>query len=399
MQNHYWLWQEKKFNMSRVIFHIDMNSYFASVARAMQSDLEGQCVAVSNSLAPHGIISSATYEAREYGVHSAMTNKDALQLCPHLIIVETDFEAYKRYTKKFFDIVRSYSVYIEPASIDECYVDVSETIKQFKRPLDLAWIIQNRLLEELKLPCSIGVASNKFLAKMASDLKKPLGITVLRKNQLRDKLWPLSISEMYGIGKISAKKLIENGILSIGDLVDEKNYQKVKLLLGSQAEKLILNAKGFDPSALEYNQSIQSISQSKTYTKEIEQYEEIVAELKRLTNKVCIRAVEKEMQGRHISLVIRNHHLKTIIRSISIEKHTKEFDAIYQNVLMLQEKHYDGSPVKLLGVSLGSLIGKGQNNVQLNLFELPKIDIKEELNKKIPNANFIYLKDYKNETK
>lgn len=376
-----------------------MNSYFASVARAMQSDLEGQCVAVSNSLSPHGIISSATYEARAYGVNSAMTNKDALQLCSHLIIVETDFEAYKRYTKKFFDIVRSYSAYIEPASIDECYVDVTEPIKQFKRPLDLAWMIQNQLLTELKLPCSIGIASNKFLAKMASDFKKPLGITVLRKNQLKDKLWPLSISEMYGVGKVSAKRLVENNITTIGDLVVEKNHQKIKLLLGSQAEKLILNAKGFDPSPLEYNQSIQSISQSKTYSKELEQYEEIISELKRLTNKVCIRANEKEMLGRHISLVIRYHHLKTIIRSISIEKHTKNFDEIYQNVLMLLEKHYDGSPIKLLGVSLGSLIGKGQNNVQLNLFELPKIDIKDELNKQIPNANFIYLKDYKNESK
>lgn len=385
--------------MSRVIFHIDMNSYFASVARAMKSELQDQCVAVSNNLAPHGIITSATYEARAYGVKSAMTNKEAQQLCPHLIIVETDFEAYKSYTKKFFDIVQSYSPYIEPASIDECYVDVTDVIKTFKRPLDLAWMIQNRLLNELNLPCSIGVASNKFLAKMASDFKKPMGITVLRKNQLQEKLWPLSISEMYGIGKISAKKLIENHITTIEDLVLEKNYQKIKFLLGSQAEKLILNAKGFDPSPLEYNQSIQSISQSKTYSKELGQNEEIISELRRLTNKVIIRANEKDLVGKHISLVIRYNNLKTIIRSVSIEKHSRNFDEVYQNVLMLLEKHYDGSPVKLLGVSLGSLVGKGEKSEQLNLFELPKFDVCDELNKQIPNANFIYLKDYKNENK
>lgn len=385
--------------MSRVIFHIDMNAYFASVARAQQCDLENQIVAVSNSLAPHGIITSATYEARAYGVQSAMTNKKALELCPNLIIVETDFDAYKRYTKKFFDIVKQYSIYIEPASIDECYVDVTETIKNYKRPLDLAFSIQNQLLEELNLPCSIGIASNKFLAKMASDLKKPLGITVIRKNQLEDKLWPLPISDMFGIGKKSAQKLIENNIKTIKDLIEEKNHQIVRSILGHQGEKLILQAKGFDPTPLSYNQSIQSISQSKTFTKEIEAYDEIVSELKTQAQNVIQRCTSKKVSGKQVSLVIRYNNLKTIIRSVTLEKYTNQYEVLIQNVLLLLEKNYEELPIKLLGVSLGSLNEGSQINEQLDLFQTPPLDIKEVLNKAIPNANFIYLKDLKHESK
>lgn len=381
--------------MSKVIFHIDLNSYFVSVERALNSDLNNVPIAVSGNLFEYSIITSASYEARQVGVKSGMTNKEALKIFPDLVIVPSHFEVYRAYTKKFFEIIKKFSPYIEPASIDECYVDVSEVIKQFKRPLDLAWIIQNKLLQELKLPCSIGIASNKFLAKMASDLKKPLGITILRKNQIKEKLWHLPISEFHGIGKNTEKKLKTIGIQTIGDFASETNYLKIKQLLGVQSEQLLLKIKGFDTSPLNYNQSPQSISQSKTYTKELTNYENIVNELRKMAKKVIERALQKKMFGKLVSITIRYQNYKTIIRSTSLANYFNDEETLIETALLLLEQNYNLMPIKLLGISLGSLVEENMKQKQLTIFEIPKVDIKEELNKQLESGKLTYLSELK----
>lgn len=207
---------------ARVIFHIDLNSFFASAEILKNSALAGQPVVVAG-LNRRSVVSTASYEARSYGVHSAMPLHMAMEKCPELVVVQGDYSWYEELSERFFKYLRKFSPFIEPASIDECYMDVTEAIKAYKRPLDLAWIIQKNVMDDLRLPCSIGVAPNKFLAKMASDMRKPMGITVLRKQEVPRKLWPLPISDMWGIGKKSVPLLIENGIETIGDLASEEN--------------------------------------------------------------------------------------------------------------------------------------------------------------------------------
>ncbi len=386
--------------MSKVIFHIDMNAYFASVAIASRSDLDNVPVAVSNSLNNTGMILSANYIARSFGVRAAMANSIAYKLCPKLIIVESDFELYKQYTKKIFNVIKEYSPYIEPASIDECYVDMSEVIKKFKRPLDLAVLIQTRLLEEMSIPCSIGIASNKFLAKMASDMKKPLGITILRKNELHDKLWTLPINEMYGIGTKLAAKLIEHHITKIGDLVLEKNYSILKTLLGNQCDSVIEKALGNDKTPLVYNQSVQSISQSKTYINALQDSESVISELKIMIKKICDRAIEKNIFGKHISLILRYENGKSIIRSTTTKQYTQDYNEILEQVLTLFDRHYNNKSVKLAGVGLGSLISKDQKIDQLTVFDANvDYDIKTILNNQLKGNKLIYLKELKYENK
>lgn len=148
------------------------------------SALAGQPLAISG-LSRRAVVSTASYEARKYGVHSAMPLHQALEKCPDLVVVQGDYAWYEQLSERFLSFIRSITPLVEQASIDECYADMSEVIRAYKRPLDLAWIIQKRLYEELKLPCSIGIGPNKFLAKMASDMHKPMGITILRKQKLR----------------------------------------------------------------------------------------------------------------------------------------------------------------------------------------------------------------------
>ena len=171
--------------MARVLFHIDLNAFFANAEILRNSSYEDVPLVVG-SLSRRGVVSTASYSARALGIHSAMPIAQALQICPHLVIVPVDFEWYEQLSQKFFDYIRKYTPYVEPVSIDECFADVTEVIKKYPRPLDLAWQIQKGLKDEIGLTCSIGVGPNRFLAKMASDMRKPMGITILRSKKYQE---------------------------------------------------------------------------------------------------------------------------------------------------------------------------------------------------------------------
>ena len=183
--------------MARVYFHIDMNAFFVNAEILLDPSLKGKPVAVSGTTR-RSVVSTASYEARAFGVHSAQPIQEAIKLCPDLVIVSGHYQYYRELSEQFMNIVKRYTSEIEQASIDECYADVTDTIMKLQRPLDLAVRIQKEILTELGLPCSIGVGPNMFLAKMASDMKKPMGITVLRIRDVKDKMWPLPIWDMRG---------------------------------------------------------------------------------------------------------------------------------------------------------------------------------------------------------
>ena len=197
-------------NYQKKIIHIDMDAFFAAVEQRDNPSLKGKPVIIGANPKEgkgRGVVSTCSYEARKYGIHSAMSMNDAFRLYPKLVVVPLEFKLYRKYSHLFFEYLKDYSNLILPGSIDEAYVDMTEASKD-KHPLALAKEIQQGLYEKHKLPCSIGIAPTLFLAKMASDMQKPMGITVLRKKDIVNKLFSLPIKDMFGIGKKTAERII-----------------------------------------------------------------------------------------------------------------------------------------------------------------------------------------------
>ena len=378
----------------RVIFHIDLNSFFASAEVLKNSALEGQPVVVAG-MHRRSVVSTASYEARNYGVHSAMPLHMALEKCPQLVVVQGDYAWYEELSIRFFNYVKRFSPYLEPASIDECYIDVTEAIRAYKRPLDLAWRIQKGVYEDLRLPCSIGVGPNKFLAKMASDMRKPMGITVLRRQEIERKLWPLSIADMFGIGKKTVPLLERQGIYTIGDFANPANEAKIMALMGKHAYQLIQNARGFGSNRLDYNTSVQSISQSTTLDINIVEYEEVKSVFKRLANKLSQRAKKEDLRGALISISIRYADFTNAVRSTTISEYTNDADVLLEHALLLFDQHNNGKEIRHLGIGLGSLFSKTRTVDQINLFQDVKAeptdstDILKQLNKQLSTGKLM----------
>lgn len=387
--------------MARVIFHIDLNSYYASAEIVRNSALAGQPVVVGG-LSKRGVICTASYEARKYGVKSAMPLYKALELCPNLVVLKGNHNYYSELSKKFFSFLRTFTNFIEIASIDECYMDVTDIIKNYRRPLDLAWQIQEQLMETLKLPCSIGVAPNKFLAKMASDMRKPMGITVIRKHEVPTKLWPLSIDSMFGIGKKTAPILKNNGIKTIGDFADPKNESYLLKTIGKSAPSLIANARGNGNDQLVYNTTVQSISQSTTINHDVFDYDECKNILTVLTKSLVKRASAEGITGKMVSMSIRYHDFRNVVRSVNLDYYTNDFNIILEYALLLFDNNYEDIPIRHLGVGLGSLSSKKKQIEQLNIFSKPKtqnIDVLDELNKHLSNGKLVYASNLLKEKK
>ena len=216
-------------NNAKIIFHIDMNMFFCSVAVIKNPSLKGKAFAIGRPNTTKGVLSTASYEARKYGIKSAMSTAEALKIKPDLIIVGADGELIREYHNKFVKLIKEYSKLVEVASVDEVYADMTE-ISKHRHPLEIAKEIQTRLVKEYHLPCSIGIGPTLFLAKMASDMKKPLGLVVLRKRDKEEKLYPLSVSDIYGIGKKTWPLLIENDIKTIGDFFEISNKEKLEVM-------------------------------------------------------------------------------------------------------------------------------------------------------------------------
>ncbi|WP_269140652.1 DNA polymerase IV [Radiobacillus kanasensis] len=368
----------------RVIFHVDMNSFYASVEAAYNPSLRGKPLAIAgNPEERRGIVVTSSYEARKKGVRTTMPLWEARKLCPDLIVMRPNFERYRRASKEIFKIFSEVTPYIQPVSIDEGYMDVTECEEQGP-PLDIAENIQRRIKEELDLPCSIGVAPNKFLAKMASDMKKPMGITVLRKRDLPTKLWPLPIGEMYGVGSKTAEKLKQINVHTIGDLVRADSYQ-LKSLLGINGERLKNRANGIDPSPVDPDavHEFKSIGSSETLPHDTVDDGEIKRLFRQLSRNVERRLNRKQALGQTVQITIRYHDRKTVTRSIKLPDFISKEDDIFLISMELFEKNWNGEAVRLLGVTLQDVAERKEVVHQLDLFTYEKEASKEGLYKAI----------------
>lgn len=386
--------------MSKVILHIDLNAFFAACEVLRDPTLKGKPLIVGGANR-RGIVSTASYEARKYGIHSAMPTYKALRLCPNLIIKEPDFKLYHHYSSLFFNYLKDHvSPLLEVASIDECYIDATERLKNNRNPIGFIKELQQTLLQEIGLGCSIGVAPTKFLAKMASNYKKPLGITIYRRRELANTLWKLPINEMYGIGKATAPRLLALDIKTIGDLATTEDPE-VKKLLGKSffTFKEWANGRGSDEVIAE-EEDPKSIGHSSTFMFDTENYEEISALFKEMSNSVSERAKREGKVGLTIQIVIRYYNFENVNRSVTLNKPTNNAITIFYEAMKLFDKNYKDEPLRLVGVTLQNLSDEGSLVEQLSLFddfnEKSKTEvIIELLNEEYDKPPFLRLSDLK----
>ena len=379
----------------RIIFHIDMNCFFASCEIAQNSDLKGLPVVIArDDVFRKSIILTATYEARKYGIYTTMLVKDAIKLCPNLVIVEPNYQLYSYYSKKFFDYLYTITKKVEPMSIDEGFMDVTDVCKG-EDAIKLANTIQEKLLKEFNLPCSIGIAPNKFLAKTASDMKKPLGITILRKREVPEKLWPLPIEDIVGIGKKTAPKLHEIGIHKIGDIANFKDLDLLKKTIGTaMTEYLINRSMGNDNNPVNYENldDVSSVSNSTTF--DFDQISDAVFKqtLKVLNNSVSYRLEKDGYLAYTIGVQIKYNNFHTINRSKGLETPINDSREMYDIICDLFDEYYDGvTPIRLLGV-FATRLKKEENIVkQYSLFDdLDKIDKENNIQQLLSKINNQY---------
>jgi len=377
----------------RIIFHIDLNAFYASCEEANDHTLKNQPIGIGGQT-DRGILTTANYEARKYGVKSAMSVREAKMLCPKLKVLPGNMELYKHYSRLFFEYLESYTDNIEPASIDEGYLDLTDIVKN-QHPVKLAEKMRDDLLKQYDLPVSIGIAPNMFLAKMASDMKKPLGITVLRKRDVEEKLWPLPIEAMHGIGKKTVPNLKLLGINSIKDLATYKDKVKLSRFLGNSTESFILKANGEDSRIVDPTRSEkhQSIGNSKTYEGYLHEYQEMVQALDKLTKKVISRLKDQSLATKTITVQMRTADYVNTSKNFSFPYHTNNYYEIFTEVERLFDELYQEQAVHLLGVSSSNLKHSEDLFKQLNIFEVKSNTKKEDhVNELLTKINEHYKK-------
>lgn len=348
--------------------HIDLNAFFATAETIIHPEYEGKPLVVGGT-GRRGIVSTASYEARKYGIHSAMPIYQAKELCKDLIIVPGHYDLYEKLSNEFFNYVATYSPIIQIASVDECFVDMTEILKKETDVYGYLKNLQDGLYQKTKLKCSIGIAPTKFLAKMASDMKKPMGITIIRKKDLDKILYPLPIESMYGIGKKTAPRLKEMGIKTIGDLkmVDQRELQK---LLGKFYYTCIdwINGRGSDIVETEEFDP-KSIGNSRTFEHNTDNYEEIKDMIKYLAKSVSKRAIEEDKLGVTVQITVKTTDFKLHTKSLTVNKPFNKYDLLLEKALQAYDKLNINEPIRLVGVTLQNLESRRDIKYQMSLFD------------------------------
>ena len=368
-------------NKAKVIFHIDLNQFFCSVAIIKNPRLKGKAFAIGRENSMKGVVSTASYEARKYGIHAGMPLVEAYQKLPTLLVVDYGHDVYHEYSRKFFDLIRSYVNEIEQTSIDEGYIDVTDiTLGCNRHPLDLAKEIQSRALKELSLPCSIGIAPTLYLAKMASDLKKPLGITILRIRDIPELLYDLDVKEIFGIGKKTYPILHQEGINTIGDFVDVNNIEVVSEIVGSQYQHFIDALSGKTTNIVDPNRykEPESISKSSTFDTPLVTYDDVLINLLKMADEVYLQLKSAKKKTKTITITLRDTNFNTITRSKTINEYTMDKTVLKYYVEELLDDNYDNKPLRLVGVGFSHLVDNDHTEEEVTLFNYQSVYEKEE---------------------
>lgn len=374
--------------MQRLIFHVDVNSAFLSweAAKRVKQGLPDlreipSCIG-GDPKKRTGIVVAKSIPAKKYGVQTGEPVGLALQKCPDLVCVPSDFALYDRCSKAFKSICASYAPVMESFSIDEVFLDMTGTGQIYPDPIATACEIKDRIYRELGFTVNVGISTNKLLAKMASDFEKPNKVHTLYPEEVPQKMWPLPVRDLLFLGKASEKKLIQNGIHTIGDLA-QANEKEIQMLLGEKSgHQLYLSANGMDDSPVKAQRDeAKGISVETTFDEDIVSYEQIFPILLSQCDIVAARMRREGKKCNCVAVSFRTLEFKNKSHQRKLENPTDVTDEIYQNVKRLFQESWSGQPLRLIGVALTGLTE--DSFVQMSLFEDPK---KREQQKKLDEA-------------
>jgi DNA polymerase-4 len=349
----------------RRILHIDMDAFYASVEQRDDPSLKGRAVAVGGSPQGRGVVAAASYEARAFGVHSAMSMARAIRLCPSLVIVRPDFQKYRAASNAVFSIFREVTPLVEPLSLDEAYLDVTENSWGETLATPVAKRVKARILEETRLTASAGVAPNKFLAKVASGWKKPDGLTVISPERVEPFLQQLPVDALWGVGPVTAKKLRARGIERLVD-VRTTDAQILRDAVGSMADWLRQLSNGVDERPVTPHRAAKSSGSENTYPEDLTDVEVIRQEVAEMASSAVGWLARQDLFARTVTIKVRYADFTTITRSHSAPPTRDEGDIAARAVALLTKTDAGRRPVRLLGVSvhnLSSEIGLAQSSL------------------------------------
>lgn len=327
-----------------------MDAFFASIEQRDNADYKGKALAVGYSGA-RGVVAAASYEARRYGVRSAMASKTALRKCPHLIFVMPRFEVYKSVSRQIMEIFHEYTDLVEPLSLDEAFLDVTENHKQMLSATQIAQEIKHKIQETTGLTASAGVSFNKFLAKIASDYNKPNGLFVVKPSDAERFVETLSIERFYGVGKVTAERMHQLGIKTGADL-KQWSEQDLVTKFGKAGHNYYQNARAIDNRPVEWQRIRKSVSSETTFATDIDTYEELLPELEKLTCEVIDYVAKKGFKGRTVSLKIKFADFKVISRSKTFPMHVSDYETLFKTGEELLELIDLTPKIRLIGIGI-----------------------------------------------
>lgn len=352
----------------RKIIHIDMDAFFASVEQLDNPELRGRPVAVGGS-GERSVVAAASYEARKFGVRSAMPSVTAKRLCPDLIFVKHHFERYHEISGEVFRIFKSYTELVEPLSIDEAFLDVTDDIQKIGSATLIAKRIKKDIREKTGLTASAGISINKFLAKIASEVKKPDGLFVIKPEEAEKYIENLPIEKFYGIGKVTASKMHKLGIHNGSDL---KRWDLLSLVrnFGKSGAFYYDIVRGIDDRPVEPESERKSVGTELTFEKDLTTNFEIIAELYKIEKELMKRLDEAETTGRTITVKVKFSDFRQLTRSKTLQNYVRDFDTLHKEVTSIRKSlELPGNRIRLLGVSISNLENDECSDRQMNLFE------------------------------
>lgn len=349
---------------------MDMDAFYASVEQRDHPEYKGKPIVVGGFPDERGVVATASYEARRFGIHSAMSSKMAKKLCPEAIFIHPHFDVYKAVSKDFHQILLRYTDIIEPLSLDEAYLDVTEDKLAIGYALEIAKSIRAAVKKELDLTVSAGVSINKFLAKVASDLQKPDGLTFIGPSRIESFMESLKVEKFYGVGKVTAEKMRSLGLLTGGDL-KRLNEHELVAHFGKMGHFFYKIVRGADDRPVQPHRDIKSVSVEDTYPEDLEGLERVQKELYLLVDRLLVRLDKRKLNGRTLTIKIKYQDFTQITRNVSTAS------AIYDKATMLilldkiiRNVDLKNKRIRLLGIGISNFQNSDNkfNNLQLALF-------------------------------
>ncbi|UCF08304.1 MAG: DNA polymerase IV [Thermoplasmata archaeon] len=346
--------------VERKIIHVDMDAFYASVEQRDNPELRGKPVCVGGGPFGRGVVQTCSYEARAYGIHSAMSTSRAYRLCPHAIFVPPRFDVYKSVSNQIRKIFFEYTELVEPRSLDEAYLDVTENKKDMESSEQVAKDILHRIYEETGLTASAGVSFNKFLAKVGSDFNKPFGITIITREGASEFIDSLPIRKFIGVGKATEKRMKKFGIECGRDL---KRYSvgELKKMFGKSGIYFHNMAHGMDSREVHVYHSRKSVGKERTLHEDLDEMDEIITELDGIAERLTERMRRYDIKGWTITLKVKYHNFKRISRSTTCREAVDDPAIIMENVnRMIPRTDLGKRKVRLLGISVSHLLHRSE---------------------------------------